>query len=66
VRPIKVDVHNHENVRQIVFALSGLVITMLAIGPSVRRLKPGRGWWILRVIMIRTQDRENAIDKAWL
>jgi hypothetical protein len=31
-------------------ALGGLVVSVLATGPKVRGLKPGRGRWILRVI----------------
>jgi hypothetical protein len=32
--------------------LGGLVVIVLAIGPKVRRLKPGRGRWILRAIKL--------------
>jgi hypothetical protein len=31
-------------------ALGGLVVSVLATGPKVRGLKPGRGRWILKVI----------------
>jgi hypothetical protein len=31
-------------------ALGGLVVSELATGPKVRRFKPSRGRWILRVI----------------
>jgi hypothetical protein len=32
-------------------ALGGLVVSMLATGPKVRGFKPGRGRWILMVII---------------
>jgi hypothetical protein len=31
-------------------ALCGLVVSVLATGPKVRKFKPGRGQWILRAI----------------
>jgi hypothetical protein len=35
---------------QINVALGGVVVSVLGTGPKVRRFKPGRGRWILRVI----------------
>jgi hypothetical protein len=35
-------------------ALSDLVVIVLAIGPTARGFKPGRGRWVLRVIRIRS------------
>jgi hypothetical protein len=32
------------------YPLGGLVVSVLATGPKVRRFKPSRGRWILRVI----------------
>jgi hypothetical protein len=34
----------------VIFALGGLVVSVLATGPKDRGVKPGRGRWILRVI----------------
>jgi hypothetical protein len=38
------------DVNNVVVALGGLVVSVLATGPKVRGFKPGRGRWILRVI----------------
>jgi hypothetical protein len=36
--------------KELLVALGGLVVSVLATGPKVRGLKPGRGRWVLRVI----------------